>query len=75
MWAPSRRKEISAGCCAAPAERLDAIRLLRRWRHRWRFRRALASLLERVDGEYLLADIGLDREAARHESRKPFWQE
>ena len=38
-------------------------------------RRALASLLDRDDGEYLLADTGLDREAARNESRKPFWQE
>ncbi len=75
MLVPSRRKRIPAECCIGPAERLDALRLLRRWRHRWRSRRALASLLDRDDGEYLLADTGLDREAARHESRKPFWQE
>ena len=71
MWAPSRGKGIPAGCCAGPAERLDALRLLQRWRSC----RALASLLDRDDGEYLLVDTGLDREAARHESRKPFWQE
>ncbi len=75
MLAPSHRKGMPVGCCAGPAERFDALRLLRRWRHRRRSRRALASLLDRDDGEYLLADTGLDREAARHESRKPFWQE
>ncbi|SEA76299.1 DUF1127 domain-containing protein [Rubrimonas cliftonensis] len=41
---------------------------LRRWSERRRSRRALALLTPE-----LLRDIGLDREAALNEAKKPFW--
>lgn len=45
----------------------DYIRL---WRHRRKSRRALLWLDER-----LLRDIGVDRQDAMEEARKPFWRD
>jgi len=42
------------------------------WKLRWFYRRDLERLL-RV-GEYMIRDIGLTLEDARHETDKPFWQ-
>lgn len=44
-------------------------RLVTRWSHRARSRRALATMEPR-----LLLDIGLTREAALREAEKPFWR-
>lgn len=53
-----------------PAESLVALwRTLIRWQRRHEGRRALAQLDAR-----LLADVGLTREQAEAESRKPFWR-
>lgn len=48
---------------------LPAIPLLRLWAARRRERCALANLDDR-----LLRDIGMNRDAARRESRLPFWR-
>ncbi|MGP1257049.1 MAG: DUF1127 domain-containing protein [Kiloniellales bacterium] len=45
------------------------IALLMHWQERAEQRHALAELDDR-----LLRDIGLDRVAAAHEARKPFWK-
>lgn len=47
-------------------------RLLLEWEHRRVYRSNLKRLL-RV-GEYMIKDIGLTLDAARHEIDKPFWQ-
>ncbi|HYH19838.1 MAG TPA: DUF1127 domain-containing protein [Azospirillum sp.] len=39
------------------------------WVGRWRQRRALADL-----DDHLLRDLGISREDALRESRKPFWR-
>jgi len=49
-----------------------ARRVLAEGRRRWIYRRDLKRLL-RV-GEYMIEDIGLSLEDARHEIDKPFWQ-
>ena len=41
------------------------------WQHRRQERRTLRSLL-RLD-EWMLADLGVNRFAAAHEARRPFW--
>lgn len=62
LWKPSRRsRRGSAG--------LGPIGLAMLWLERAASRRALRDLDAR-----LLRDIGLDREAARQEAHKPFWQ-
>lgn len=48
---------------------LAMIALLMHWQERAEQRHALAELDDR-----LLRDIGLDRVAAAHEARKPFWK-
>ena len=48
---------------------LAMIGLLVHWQERAEQRHALAELDDR-----LLRDIGLDRVAAAHEARKPFWR-
>lgn len=62
---------VQARGFAAPRERLLAgwRQRVRLWRARSRQRRALARLDDR-----LLADIGVSRAAARHETAKPFWR-
>jgi len=53
--------------------RIDRIRrLLREWERRYRYRQDLKRLLKVGDG--MILDIGLTLEAARAESRKPFWR-
>ena len=47
----------------------DLVRLAGEWYRRMESRRQLAELDSR-----LLRDVGLSREAAREEARKPFWQ-
>lgn len=39
----------------------------------WHQRHTERSQLAKLD-DRLLADVGIDREAARRESRKPFWR-
>jgi uncharacterized protein YjiS (DUF1127 family) len=46
-------------------------RILGLWLTRRGHRRALRDLAER---DYLLADVGLTREEALREARKPFWR-
>ena len=46
-----------------------ALRLLRRWAHRRRSRLDLADLSDRQ-----LRDIGVARDLALEEARKPFWR-
>jgi uncharacterized protein YjiS (DUF1127 family) len=40
----------------------------------WRLRRKTRATLARLD-DHLLADIGLNREAAAYEAARPFWQQ
>jgi len=40
----------------------------------WTARRRARRDLDRLD-DYLLRDIGLDRDAARTEAARPFWQD
>lgn len=47
----------------------EARNCLRLWRHRQKSRRQLLRL-----EEYLLRDIGLDRQGAIEEANKPFWR-
>jgi uncharacterized protein YjiS (DUF1127 family) len=47
----------------------EARSCLRLWRHRQQSRRQLLRL-----DEYLLRDIGLDRQGAIEEANKPFWR-
>ena len=54
---------------AATAIVAAAIRTYRTWRQRRRQRLSLAKLDARM-----LSDIGVHPDAARHETRKPFWQ-
>ncbi len=62
--APSNRRD-----CAAPDDWRGPIAILRVWCQRARGRRALADLDER-----LLRDIGVTRNQALREARKPVWQ-
>ena len=63
--APSRRAALVRIVSAC----LVALRLLRRWGQRHRQRCDLAELDDR-----LLDDIGVTRERAEKELRKPFWR-
>jgi uncharacterized protein YjiS (DUF1127 family) len=49
---------------------LKAAILLTHWNRRHRTRKALRAL-----PDHLLADIGLSRDAAYTEARRPFWRE
>lgn len=50
-------------------------RIVGAFAQKWDTGRVLAALLDHDDGEYLPAELGLDREAARRECRKPFGHE
>ncbi len=53
--------------------RLAGVAILRGWLRRWSARRALSRDLPRMTDE-MLADVGLSRQEAVAESRRPFWR-
>jgi len=61
----SPRRLAHAGC----REKGWGLGLVMAWVGRWRQRRALADL-----DDHLLRDLGISREDALRESRKPFWR-
>ncbi|HEY0834526.1 MAG TPA: DUF1127 domain-containing protein [Azospirillum sp.] len=61
--------ESPAGRCVLWIREFRAFGLLSAWISRRRQRRALAALDDR-----LLRDLGLTREDAARECRKPFWR-
>ena len=67
---PGRDVGVSIACLLAHAANgvLRMIGVLRDWNERARQRHQLATL-----GDHLLRDIGIDRDAARRESSRHFW--
>src|SRR3954465_9514985 len=69
--ASARQESEPTLLAAARTQLVHAVRTIDFWIDRSRQRRVLGEIAELDD--HLLHDIGVQRNAARHEAAKPFW--